>query len=158
MITYEKAKNLGGMLVIAVLAYITAGLISYSDLINTVLPFSFNSTWLEISDSTLKTYNPQWVRFVYINSASIIAVLVLTLIMAVFFFKRSRLFPKVLLIYFMLRVLILTYIFYLQTVTIGPPTPTLGEISTTFIRVMLTGGLWIPYIMLSENASETFIY
>jgi hypothetical protein len=154
----EKKQSLGGMLIIAVLSFILTAIISITQITQTVLPFSFDKTWIIISDLSTNAYNQQWMRFVTFQFASTIFILVLSIVLLVFFVKQLKIFPVALVTYFMIRVLLLAFLFYFQTVVKGPPSPNFAEIVTGVFSSLAVAGAWIPYIMLSEKSRETFIY
>ena len=154
----EKKNSLGGMLITAVLSYAVAGIISFSAITQAVVPFNFNKTWMTISNLALNSYNPQWMGFVIFQFSSSIFVVIISIALFILFVKQSRFFPMALVIYFMIRVLLLTFLFYFQTIVKGPPSPDLAQIANASFRALVITGVWIPYIMLSEKARETFIY
>ncbi len=154
----DKKQSLGGMLILAVLSFAFTAIMSFTSITQAVVPFNFNKTWMIISNLALDTYNQQWMRFVIFKFSSVIFVIILSIVLLTLFVKQSKRFPMALVIYFMIRVLLLTFLFYFQTIVKGPPTPNLLEIINASFRALAITGAWIPYIMLSEKARETFIY
>lgn len=154
----ERKNNLGGLLVLAVISFAITAIVSFTAVSKTVLPFNFNQTWVEISNLSLDSYNKGWINFVYFNFFSIIFILVISTTLFFLFTKQSKYFPTALVIYFMVRLLLLAFTFYFQTVTKGPIAPTLTEVLSAAFRALFIPGIWIPYILLSEKSEEIFIY
>lgn len=154
----DNNKKLGGMLIIGVLSIAFSAIISFTSITKAVLPLNINSTWMAISNLSLDTYNQPWMRFVFFKFSSSIFILILSIVLVILFIKQSKRFPMALIIFFMVRILLLAFIFYYQTIIKGPATPNLSEIVSSVFRALVITGVWIPYIMLSEKARETFIY
>lgn len=158
MNTNEKKNNSKLMIFTASLSFGVTWMMTIISAIQDVLPFSFNKTWVQISSLQSDKYNPQWMNFVTLKFAFVIVFIIISLILMVHFFKQSKRFPVILVIYFMIRILLMVIVFYFQTIVIGPATPTLPEITLETIRSLGVTALWIPYILLSKKAREIFIY
>lgn len=154
----SKKTPLGNIMIMGVLSLGVIIVLSYNSIRETILPFSFDERWLLISDISLSTYNESWVQFVIFTLVQNISVVIFALILFVMFLKQSRFFPRTLVGFFMYRILALAILFYLQTVIRGPQSPTLMEIAGDSLAALIIPALWIPYILLSENIRERFIY
>lgn len=152
-----KKNNLGYMFMLAVISIATTMFLSVSHLTKTILPFSFDTTWLALTDLSLSSYNNTWAKFIVFNFGTAIFTLILAIFLFVLFIKESKYFPKAIVLYLMIKILLIAVTFYLQTIIKGPPTPTAIEIVNTIIRSLAIVIIWIPFILLSSKAEETFI-
>lgn len=153
-----KKTPMGNIMIWGVLSLGVTFLLSYNSIRETILPFSFDERWLLISDLSLSTYNESWVQFIIFTLIQNISVIIFAIVLFVMFLKQSKFFPRTLVGFFMYRILALTILFYLQTVIRGPQSPTLMEIAGDALSALIIPALWIPYILLSENIRERFIY
>lgn len=149
--------DLGRLSIIAIVSLILSIIISFEATQNIIFPLQSNKTWAAISDITSNSYNKDWMQFVIFKLSSNILILLSTITMFIFFFKASKFFPKILVSFLLLKVLILTFTFFFQTIIKGPQTPQLVEIISTSFRSFIIPVLWIPYILLSEKCSEIFV-
>lgn len=154
----DKKRPLGNIMILGVISLGITFILSYNSIRETILPFSFDERWLLISDLSLSTYNESWVQFVIFTLIQNISVIVFAIILFILFLRQSRFFPRTLVGFFMYRILVLTIVFYLQTVIRGPLSPTLMEIIRDSFAALIIPGAWIPYILLSENIRERFVY
>lgn len=153
-----KKKPIAGSLYFALIATLFAPIISLNLFRFSILPFSFDERWQIISNKLLESYNPEWVKLIYFEFISNIFLLIFTLVLIVLFIQKRRYYATVIIIYFICKILLLTIIFYLQTIIKGPPTPTLTQISGIGLRSLVFTGIWVPYFLLSARVRETFIY
>ena len=155
---HEIKKKLGGLLALGIISVIITAIISFTSLSKTILPFSFNAKWLSITDLSSSTYNKGWMMFVVYHFSNSVFIVSITIALFILFIKQSKYFPTALVVYFMLRLFLLALLLYFQTVVKGPVAPTINEIILSAIRSLFIPSIWIPYIMLSENARDTFKY
>lgn len=153
-----EKKPLGGVIELAVLSLILTLFLSYGSISNIILPFNFNEQWIAISNIELDSYNEGWIKFAIFSLTSNLVIILYAIILLVFFIKQSKYTASALVSFVMLRILLITLVFYFQTVVKGPITPTIDEIIRTVIRALIIPGAWIPYIMLSKRARESFIH
>lgn len=151
-------KPINGSLIVALLATILAPFLSLNSFRFGILPFATDDRWINISNSLLHTYNPEWVKLVYFEFCSNIFLFLYTIFLLVSFILRKKYYSKVIIFYFVLKIILLALIYYFQTVIKGPPTPTLSQISGVGFRSLIFTGIWVPYFLLSEKVRETFIY
>lgn len=154
----NNKKPITGTLYIALFVTLAAPFLTLNSIRKTLLPFSFNETWIAISDKSLETYNPQWVNLVYFEFICNIILFLYTVLLIVLFIQKRRKYATYIIIYFISKVVFITFIMYFKTVIKGPPTPTISEISSIALRSLLFTGLWVPYFLLSEKVRETFLY
>lgn len=154
----KSKKGLSGVVIFAVISFISSLILSYNNVITEIYPFSFDEQWLTISNLALDSYNKQWMKLIIFNLVSDITVLLFGIMLLIMFIKRSKYITLTLVFYFMYRVLLVTLIFYFRTVIKGPLTPDLTEIGTTAINSLIIPALWVPYLLLSEKVRETFIF
>ncbi len=150
-------KTFSSYTYLGVLSYIVTIILHGTKILSSILPLSSNTKWMEISNLAENTYNLPWMKFVYYNLSSYLFILICSIIVAIFFFKRSRYFPTSLVLFLMISILRIAILFYLQTVIKGPATPTVNEIVLETLRSVSILAIWIPYILLSDNAREIFI-
>ena len=153
-----KLKKQGGVTVLLGLSYIVSMVLSFNKVKNMIYPFSFDNRWEAISNIKLETFNEKWANFVIFDLSCVILVIILSLVLLILFTKQSKYFTNFVIVFFIIRLLILTFTFYFQTVIKGPPTPEILEIASTIVNNLAIPALWIPYLMISEKIRETFIY
>lgn len=154
----KNKKPITGTLYIALFATIAAPFLTLNSFRSTILPFSFNETWMAISDKTLETFNPQWMNLVYFEFTCNIILFIYTVLLVVLFIQKRRKYATYIIVYFIAKIVFITFIMYFQTVIKGPPTPTMSQITGIAFRSLLFTGMWVPYFLLSEKVRETFLY
>ncbi len=153
-----KKKSIEGTLYFPLIASLAAPFLSFNAFRQMILPFNFDERWVNISSSALETFNAPWVKVVLFQFISNIVLFLITVVLLISFFQLTKHYTKMVITYFILKILLITLIFYFQTVVKGPPTPTLQQITGIGTRSLLFTGIWIPYFLLSERVRETFIY
>lgn len=151
-------KPIRGTLYFALIASIFSPIVEFNKLRSIILPFSFDKTWLQISDYTLKTYNYQWENLILFDFYSSLFLFIFSVALLFLFISRTRHYIKIVITFFIMKALIITLVFYFRTVIRGPLPPNLEEIQAAGAMILIFAGVWIPYFLLSERVNETFIY
>lgn len=153
-----KKKPIKGTLYFALLASIIDPILQINSYMDRIKPFSFDENWLNISNHTLSTYNYQWANLVQFEFIGSLFIFIISILLIILFFTRTKYFPKMIIISFIFRTLLLTLVFYFRTVIKGPEPPDLHEIRAVGGMILTFAGIWVPYYLLSERVNETFIY
>ena len=153
----KNKQKLSGSLYLALLSGITALSITIYGFKQTILPFSFDEKWKLISNINLDSYNKKWMTLVKSEFIGNIFLLIFIIFLIILFSSRSKYFVKSLIVFFFLRIIFITLIYYFQTIIKGPLPPTFDEIVRAGASSVIFIGVWIPYFLLSEKVQETFI-
>lgn len=153
-----KKKPIKGTLYFAMIAVVITPIMEINRYRQSVMPFSFDSIWLQISNPALDTYDYEWVRLVNFEFIGSIILILFSILLILLFMIKTRHFTKFIIIYFMIKIVFIAFLFYLRAIYRGPATPTLDEIKSIGAVLVFVTGIWIPYFLLSERVNETFIY
>lgn len=152
-----EKKPMGGLTVTVMISIVFTIIMSYGSVTKTILPISFDERWVAMSNLSINSYNSQWMKLVIFILISDIFITLFAILILIIFIRQSRYLSISLIIFFMTRVLVLTLVYYFQTVIKGPPTPELLDVMTNAFRTLIVPGVWIPYIILSEKSREIFV-
>jgi hypothetical protein len=150
--------RIGGVLIVVAIGLCLSGFQNLVYFLGSLLPFVRSSLWQRLTNSTSEAFHPQWKGFLIyqlIVSSLIFAANVLVLIL---FFRKSRLFPKLIIALIPLTFLsLLASHFWTGLIPVVANTAEYAKEGHRLLVQFVALHLWIPYFALSNRVKETFV-
>jgi hypothetical protein len=153
----SQLKGLGGWLILIGFGLII-GPIRLINLLNTNYKPYFNTDLLEpITNPSSSSYIPNFIYLFYAEFITILFIILLSLYLLYLFFAKKKTFPKN---YIFISLFVILYIpvdaFIASTIMPNEKVVD-GEMVKSFFQTLISGAIWIPYMMKSERVKNTFI-
>lgn len=153
----SQLKGLGGWLVLVGFGLIFGALRLLVETINIYKPY-FNTDLLEeITSPTSEFFIPNFKLLFYAESLALLFLIILSLYLIYLFFNKKKNFPKNYIFVSLFVVLYIPVNAYLVYVVIPDEKLLSEELFKAFFQAMLSGAIWIPYMLKSERVRNTFI-
>ena len=153
----KEIKGLGGWLILLGIGVV----LSPFRLLITTVPvfqevFSYD-TWEILTTPGLTTYHPLWAPLIIGEIFYNFAIFSASIYLIYLFFSKHYLFPK-----FFMAIVIISLIFIPLDASvvkiIFPDEPIFyPETLKEFVRVLVYGLIWIPYLLISKRVKTTFV-
>ncbi|MCD5322224.1 MULTISPECIES: DUF2569 domain-containing protein [Pontibacillus] len=157
--TLEEYDHINGWLILVAMGLIFSIVGNVIKIFTTFLPLFEEETWSEITTKGTDLYAPFLGTTIIVESIVQILLLGFTIFLAVMFFKKHRLVPK-LMIYFYIIALVLIVIdntvafAILQESEFGQIA--YGQLYPQLFGAIIGACIWIPYFLKSKRVKLTF--
>jgi uncharacterized protein DUF2569 len=126
--------------------------------IGQIIPIFFNGSWSILTTPGTTTYHPMWAPSIIVEFLGNIAFLVFSIVLAVIFFQKRSVVPKVITAFLLLNLAFVVVDFLLANsipavASQGNQGP-LGEIARSIIVCLI----WVPYFQISKRVKGTFVH
>lgn len=153
----NELKGLGGWLVLVGLGVLIGPIRLLITYIPIYKPIFEDGTWEALTTVGSEAYNPLWAPLLIGEMAYNSIMVVASIYLIYLFFSKHYLFPK-----FYIAIVLISLIFILfdaWIVTKVLPGEPMFDPETTkeFIRTLLGGIIWIPYMLISKRVKATFV-
>ena len=153
----NELKGLGGWLILVGIGVVIAPirlLVTYVPLYKTIFE---DGTWEALTTVGSEVYNPLWAplligEIVY-NSVMVVASIYLIYL----FFSKHYLFPKLYIAIIAISLVFIPLDAWLVTKVL-PSEPMFDpETTKEFMRTLISGLIWVPYMLISKRVKLTFV-
>lgn len=153
----SQLKGLGGWLILVGFGLVFGALRLFGQSINIYKPY-LNSDLLEqLTNPSSSTFIPNFIILFYAELMVLLFLISLTLYLIYLFFNKKKSFPKNYIFISLFVVLYIPVDAYLVSVVIPSEKILNEELIKSFFQAMISGAIWIPYMLKSKRVRNTFI-
>lgn len=157
MTNSDEFKGLGGWLILVGIGVVFTPIRLVVGLVSLYMPIFADGTWEALTTAGSDAYHPFWAPLIIGEIAFNSIMVVISLYMVYLFFSKHYLFPKV-----FIAVVIISLVFIpLDSWMVESIFPGEGvfDPATTkeFVRTLVAGLIWVPYMLLSKRVKATFV-
>jgi hypothetical protein len=155
--TNKNLSGIGGWLLLPALVLIISPLRMAFQFYTDILPALAPRVWDAVTNPVSANYHPLWGPLIAFEAGSGILMLMYTLVLAWFFFTKSKRVPKLFILWFVLNaaIQILDSILAAQIPAVAALPDTQSQ--RDLIRAIIAAAIWIPYFLKSERVKNTFV-
>jgi hypothetical protein len=123
-----------------------------------LLPTLSRNTWLLLTTPGTQVYHPLWAPLLIFELVGNVVFVVFSIIAAVYFFRKRRLFPKM-----MIALLIANLAFVVVDYLLSNSIPFIRaqsdpESARDLSRAIIACLIWVPYFVVSKRVKATFVH
>lgn len=154
----DRHDSIGGWLILVGLGVIISP-IRLAQTISENLPAYETATWDALTTPGTEAYHPFWERILVFEMAGNILFFILSLVIAVYFFKKKSQLPRLFIIFMTTNLLFLIADYYLGASIpyLKNDASFLSEVRLEIIRMAMGCLIWIPYFIFSKRVQGTFV-
>lgn len=152
-------SGLGGWLVFIQIGLYTTIIGVVVVLFNYSYPALSTETWELLTSKSSEYYNAMWAPLIIFETLYSIGLLIFTLVILTFFYRRKRVLPRLMIIFYSINVFIslINFVLNTQIATIPELESERGSQIRDIVQAIITCAIWIPYFLKSERVKNTFI-
>ena len=151
----DDPQGFGGWLILPMIGVVVGPLRVLHDVWGTLPAFSAD-TWTRLTVPGSESYNPSWAPFLLTELGCNIVMTVFWMLLPVLFFRRRSSLPR-LYIAVLGASLLVRLLDGLAATAMSPEAPVDAKDWATFIRDVLSYGLWSWYFLVSRRVAATFV-
>ena len=153
----KETKGLGGWLILVGIGVVLSPIRLLMTHVPIYKPIFEDGTWEALTTAGSQAYHPAWGPLLIGEIAFNLLMLVASLYLIYLFFSKHYLFPKV----FITVVVVSLFFIPLDALLVSrmfPNEPMFDpETAKEFIRTLIAGAIWVPYMLVSKRVKATFI-
>lgn len=160
--SHQKATaappKIRGLLILIAFGLVLNLLQNFATMLGGIAPLLGHRLWGKYTDPLSPDYHPMWKTVILCDAIFGVFTFLITLVLAVLFFRKKRLFPKLAALSLPL-LFIISYLSYflggkIPAVAMQPEHIRSGR---DLVIRFIAFHLWIPYLLLSNRVRQTFI-
>jgi hypothetical protein len=154
-------RGIGGWLIV-ILIGLFATVIAFVVQINDSMKFFEPDLWHSLTTYDSEIYHPLFGTWIIYETALNILTAFLIIFILVLMFKKSRLFPKLMIFYFISAIFFRGIDYYLGYIVLSDLSKVTDVLNTNpdindLIRSVVQAAVWVPYFMKSKRVKVTFL-
>jgi hypothetical protein len=153
----NQLKGLGGWLILIGFALIINPIRQIAALNSNYKPYIDTDLFAQLTSPSSSSYIPNFKTLFYAEIAVSIFIIILSFYLIYLFFSKSKKFPKN---YIFISLFVILYI-PIDAFLVATIVPNIdvfdGELIKSFFQALISGAIWIPYMMKSKRVNNTFI-
>lgn len=153
----NELKGLGGWLILVGIGVVIFPIRLLMTTVSIYVPIFQDGTWEALTDAGSETYHPFWAPLLISEVAYNSIMVLVSLYLIYLFFSKHYLFPKVYIAIVGASIVFIPLDAWLVTKVL-PGEPMFDpETSKEFMRVLIGGLIWVPYMLISKRVKATFV-
>ncbi|MFB7142685.1 DUF2569 domain-containing protein [Gottfriedia sp. NPDC056225] len=159
-----KYKGIGGWIILVVIRLITVPIFAFLDIYNNIMVNFQPNNWHALTTPGSNAYHHLFGPLLIFELIYKILLIIVPVFLLVLMFKKSRLFPKFMIIY-LLGLVVFEFLDIFFTNIIINDLPVLqegkGELLSMGVRgfesIIVNAAIWVPYFLRSKSVKATFL-
>jgi hypothetical protein len=160
----HNLKGIGGWLILVIISLILTSLISMVYISSDIMYFFEPDNWYAITTYGSEAYHPLFGPLIIYELIINFTLILFPIFLLFLMFKKSRLFPKFMIIY-LIGGVILHFIDFSLCYVVFSTVPVLAETfdETMYsliqgsVQVIVSAAIWVPYFIYSKRVKVTFL-
>lgn len=154
----NKPSGIGGVLIIVAIGLILSLVQNLGQVLGNLTPLRDAQVWDRLTTPGSTVYHPYWKPVLLFELASSAAILGVNVLAIVLFFRKQRVFPKVIILGIPIIFILLLIGYYLSGLVpaIAESEYYAKEKSGLIVRFIALH-VWIPYFLVSQRVKNTFV-
>jgi ABC-type Na+ efflux pump permease subunit len=154
----EPPLRIGGVLILVAIGLIVSLVQNLGNFLSNLAPFRRDQVWERLTTPGSIAYHPYWKPVLLFELASSSAILGLNAMALVLFFRKQRVFPKVIILTIPIIFILILIGYYLSgLVPVIAESPDYSKQTSVLIVRFIALHVWIPYFILSDRVKKTFV-
>jgi hypothetical protein len=154
----EPAARIGGVLIFMAIGLIISLVQNLEHFLGNLAPFRQDQVWERLTTPGAIAYHPYWGPVLLFELASSSVILALNALAMVLFFRKQRVFPKMIIMGIPIIFILILIGYYLSgLIPAIAERPDYSKQTSLLIVRFIALHIWIPYFLLSERVKKTFV-
>jgi ABC-type Na+ efflux pump permease subunit len=154
----KSAPGIGGVLIIVAVGLIISLIQNLGTLLANLQPFRRGQVWERLTIPGSIAYHPYWKPVLLFELASSAVILGFNAVAVVLFFRKQRMFPKVIILGIPIIFILILIGYYLSgLIPAIAESPDYSKQKWNLIARFIALHIWIPYFLVSKRVKETFV-
>ncbi|MCI0564908.1 MAG: DUF2569 domain-containing protein [Nitrososphaera sp.] len=156
--------GLGGWLILPIIGLLLTPLFAAEAFLSEVMPLFEAKTWTALTTPGLPAYDPRWAPSLIFAAVSNLVLLVGPIGLLLLLFKKKRNLPKLVIAFYIFNfiavgidLLLTTTFIYTKHPNIANANEIVSEVVVELGRAFLLALIWVPYFLVSQRVTRTFV-
>jgi len=148
--------KIGGWLILYAVGMVIYPLQTAYVLTTQLLPAVFSDNWAALTSPSNPGYGTLWAPLVIAELAGNSVFLIVSVVIAVLFFRRHHWVPRLVILFMAVNILFVGADYFIINYFLVRGDLINLDATVNFVRTAVAGAIWIPYFMFSRRVAQTF--
>lgn len=153
----SQHKKIGGWLILVAIGLVLTPLRFLVVVVNDLLPVFSGETWSILTTPGTEAYHPFSATLLIFELIGNIAFVVFAIVVAIFFFKRRKIVPKLMIAFLFSNLAFVVIDYFVADSIPFIASQNDPESLRELIRVLIGCLIWVPYFLVSKRVKGTFV-
>jgi hypothetical protein len=150
---YDK---IGGWLILCAIGLALYPLQTAVSLYTEIIPVLSSENWTRLTVPGSDAYHPWWATLLVAELVGNICFFILSIFVVVFFIKRRKFVPKLVILFFLVNFIFVGIDYYFTQRILAKNDPLNMEPTINFVRTLAASFIWVTYFLFSKRVKKTF--
>jgi hypothetical protein len=122
-----------------------------------LVPIFTKGHWNVLTTPGSGVYHPLWSPFILFECVGNVLFVIFSIVLLVFFLKKSRLLPKLMISYLILNLLFVVGDFFFGNLIPAVAAQSNPQDAIKLGRSFIGAAIWVPYFLVSKRVKQTFV-
>lgn len=155
--TLTQYKKIGGWLILVAIGLVLTPLRFLVVVVKDLLPVFSGETWSILTTPGTEAYHPFLAPLLIFELIGNIAFVVFAIVVAIFFFKRQKIVPKLMIAFLFSNLAFVVIDYFVADSIPFIASQNDPESLRELIRVLIGCLIWVPYFLVSKRVKGTFV-
>jgi len=153
-----QSEKIRGWLILPAIGLIVTPLRGLFFLGKNFLPIFTTKAWSALTTPGTEAYHPLWAPVLIFELVGNIALIVFSVIVAVFFFQKRRIVPKIVIALFLANLIFVAVDYPFSRLIPAVASQKDMESMKELARALLACVVWVPYFLVAKRVKATFVH
>jgi hypothetical protein len=153
----KSYKGIGGWLILPLIGLFISPIRVAISVFGDLVPIFTEGRWNVLTTPGSDAYHPLWAPLIIFEYAGNAVFIIFSIVLLVFFFRKSRLLPKLIISYLILNALFVAGDFFLADLIPAVAEQSNPQAAKELVRAIIGAIVWIPYFLVSKRVKQTFV-
>jgi hypothetical protein len=153
----KSYEGIRGWLILPLIGLFIAPIRISLTIFKDLVPVFTEGYWNVITTPGSNTYHPLWAPLIIFECVGNIVFIIFSIVLLIFFFRKSRLLPKLMISYLILSLLFVVSDFFLADLIPAVADQRNYQDTKEIARAVIGTIVWVPYFLVSKRVKQTFV-
>jgi hypothetical protein len=154
---HRNYDKIGGWLILCAVGLLVYPVQTAVSLLTETIPAFSENNWFLLTSPDSVSYHPLWGPLLIMELVGNLCFLIFSLSVIVFFFKKRKFVPQLVIAFLTSNLLFVGLDYYLARVVITETNPANLEPIINLVRTLVASIIWVSYFIFSKRVKKTFI-
>jgi hypothetical protein len=153
----KSYEGIRGWLILSLIGLFISPIRMSISVFRDLVPIFTEGHWNVLTTPGSSAYHPLWAPLIITECAGNAVFVIFSIVLLVFFFRKSRLLPNLIISYLILNLVFVAGDFFIADMIPAVAEQSNSQAAKELARAIIGAVIWIPYFFVSKRVKQTFV-